>query len=207
MTDDIVSRPGAERADDAGTWFERPKPFCSAVVTAQVACEPWQVAAYYSLRRAVFAEEQGLFDVSDLDEHDVYATPLVAVGHMAGVPDEVIGTVRIYPARSGGVWWGGRLCVIPRYRSRRIVGTALICAAVSTAHAWGCETFLATIQAQNVRYFERHRFRTIRPVEVCGAAHHLMEADLSAYPPRAAVAEQPFDGEEAVALLAPRVAA
>jgi putative N-acetyltransferase (TIGR04045 family) len=188
------------------SWFEQPDPFYSTVVTAQVACEPWQVAAYYSLRRAVFAEEQGLFEVSDLDEHDRVATPLVAVGHMAGMPDEVIGTVRIYPAGSG-VWWGGRLGVLPRYRSRRIVGTALICAAVSTAHAWGCQRFLATIQLQNVRYFERHRFRTIRPVEVCGAPHHLMEADLSAYPPRAAVVGHAVDGDEAVALLAPRVAA
>jgi putative N-acetyltransferase (TIGR04045 family) len=192
--------------DGRNQWWEEASPFFSPVVTAQVASEAWQLAAYYDLRRAVFAEEQHLFEASDVDEHDANATPIVAVGHMGGMPDEVIGTVRIYPAEPG-TWWGGRLGVLPRYRSRRIVGTSLICAAVSTAHAWGCRTFLATIQLQNVRYFERHRFRTIREVEVCGAPHHLMEADLSAYPARAAVAGQAVDGDHAVSLFGPRMAA
>lgn len=190
---------------DGSLWDEFP-PFFSPVVMAQVASEGWHLADYYALRQAVFAEEQHLFESSDVDEHDARATPIVALGHMAGMPDEVIGTVRIYEAEPG-TWWGGRLCVLPRYRSRRVVGTALICAAVSTAHAWGCRRFLATIQVQNVRYFERHKFRTLRPVEVCGAPHHLMEADLAAYPPRAAVAGQAIDGDHAVALLAPRMAA
>jgi putative N-acetyltransferase (TIGR04045 family) len=191
---------------DTSMGWEKPSPFFSAVVTAQVASEPWQLAAYYDLRRAVFAEEQHLFESSDMDEHDAHATPIVALGHMGGMPDEVLGTVRIYQA-DPGTWWGGRLGVVARYRSRRIVGTALICAAVSTAHAWGCRRFFATIQVQNVRYFERHRFRTIRPIDDCGAPHHLMEADLDAYPARAAVAGQALDGDEAVSLFGPRIAA
>jgi putative N-acetyltransferase (TIGR04045 family) len=197
--------------NDVVAWGDPFLPFVSPVVTAQVASERWHVAAYYELRRAVFAEEQHLFETSDIDEHDARATPIVALSHLAGMPDEVVGTVRIYPAEhpddDEGAWWGGRLCVLPRYRSRRVVGTALICAAVSTAHAWGCRRFFATIQEQNVRYFERHRFRSLRPMEVCGAPHRLMEAELAAYPPMAAVAASPLDGETAVSLITPRMAA
>jgi putative N-acetyltransferase (TIGR04045 family) len=191
-------------------WGADVLPFYSPNVIAQVVSEPWQLTAYYQLRQAIFAEEQGLFDQSDVDEHDVHATPIVALGHVGGMLDEVIGAVRIYPrldAAEEGTWYGGRLGVSPRYRSRRVVGTALICAAVSTAHARGCTRFLATIQLRNVRYFEQHHFATLHPVEVCGQPHHLMEADLRAYPARAAVAEQPLDGERATLLVKQRSAA
>jgi putative N-acetyltransferase (TIGR04045 family) len=189
-------------------WGSEVLPFFSPNVTAQVVGEPWQLAAYYDLRRAIFAEEQGLFEESDVDEHDAYATPIVALGHVAGMPDAVIGAVRIYPRRAApggeresGTWYGGRLGVCPRYRSRRVVGTALICAAVSTAHALGSTRFLATIQLRNVRYFEKHHFATLQPVEVCGQPHHLMEADLRAYPPCAALPDQPLEGERATRLV------
>jgi putative N-acetyltransferase (TIGR04045 family) len=175
-------------------WGQAISPFCSSCVTAHVASEPWQLDAYVRLRSAIFADEQRLFDGSDADEHDATATPIVAVAHMGGMPDEVIGVVRIYPA-ARGTWYGGRLGVSPQYRSRRVVGTSLIVAAVSTAHAWGCRRFLATIQIQNVRYFEQHRFRTIDAVEVCGQPHHLMEADLDAYAPVAALPSAPVDSE------------
>ncbi len=181
----------ASMVDLLDVWCDPYAPFFSPIVTAQVASEPWQLAAYFKLRRAVFAEEQQLFEGSDVDEHDAGATHIVALEHMAGMAHEVIGAVRIYETEPC-TWYGGRLGVSPRYRSRRVVGSTLICAAVSTAHAWGCRRFLATIQVQNVRYFERHRFRTIRPVDVCGAPHHLMEADLAAYPARAAVSGTPW---------------
>jgi putative N-acetyltransferase (TIGR04045 family) len=181
-------------------WGQDILPFFSPNVSAQIVSERWQLDAYHRLRRHIFAGEQGLFAGSDRDESDARATPIVALSHIAGMPDEVIGTVRIYPTDSG-TWFGGRLGVSPPYRSRRVVGTALICAAVSTAHAWGCIRFLATIQLKNVRYFEQHHFSTIEPVEVCGQPHHLMEARLSAYPPRAAFADQPVDGRAAADLL------
>ena len=126
-------------------WGQPISPFCSPRVTAHVAAEPWQLAAYSRLRRAIFAEEQQLFEGSDVDEHDAAATPIVAIAHMGGMPEEVVGVVRIYPTERG-TWYGGRLGVSPRYRSRRVVGTSLIVAAVSTAHSWGCRRFLATIQ-------------------------------------------------------------
>jgi putative N-acetyltransferase (TIGR04045 family) len=174
-------------------------PYFSPTIRAQVADERWQLDAYYRIRRAIFAEEQHLFETTDVDEHDAYATPIVALDHIAGAPDEVVGAVRIYPV-GHGTWYGGRLGVCPRYRSRRVVGTSLIVAAVSTAHARGCREFLATIQLRNVGYFEQHRFETLRPVEVCGQPHHLMRADLAAYPARAALGACPVDGEAAAAL-------
>jgi putative N-acetyltransferase (TIGR04045 family) len=175
-----------------------PPSFVSPMVTAHVAAERWHLAAYFDLRRAIFAEEQGLFAESDVDEHDARATPIVAVGHLGGMPDEVVGVVRIYPAEPG-IWYGGRLGVRARYRARRVVGTSLICAAVSTAHARGCQRFLATIQTQNVPYFERHHFSALEPVHVCGQPHMLMEADLGAFPPREATPDDPVEGNAAMA--------
>ncbi len=174
-------------------------PFFSPTICAQIASEPWHLDAYYRIRRAIFAEEQHLFESTDVDEHDDHATPIVAIDHVAGAPADVVGAVRIYPA-GRDTWYGGRLGVSPRYRSRRVVGTALIVAAVSTAHAWGCREFLATIQLRNVRYFEQHRFESVGPIEVCGQPHHLMRADLAAYAPSAALAARPVDGDAAVAL-------
>ncbi|HSY22197.1 MAG TPA: MSMEG_0567/Sll0786 family nitrogen starvation N-acetyltransferase [Polyangiaceae bacterium] len=177
-------------------------PFISAAITAHIATDLWQLNAYYAVRRAIFAEEQGLFDRTDIDEHDAVATPIVATSHIAGMLDEVVGAVRIYESeREPRTWFGGRLGVVPAYRSRRVVGTSLICAAVSTARAWGAERFLATIQLQNVRYFEQHHFATIEPITVCGAPHCLMQADLTMYPPNAALAGTPVYGDAATRIV------
>lgn len=164
-------------------WGRALSPAVAAHVTAEVATEAWQLRAYEKLRRAVFVAEQGLFDRSDRDDHDAIATPIVAIGQIAGMPDEVVGVVRIYEAEPG-VWYGGRLCVAPEYRRRGAVGAALIAAAVSTAHAWGCRRFLATVQEANVRYFERYHFRVLSEITVCERRHALMQADLASYPPR-----------------------
>lgn len=186
---------------DVTVWGEPVAPFVTSHVTAQIASEPWQHVAYFGLRRTIFVTEQRMFEVSDVDAHDGVATPIVVLGHSGGMPDEVIGGVRIYPTE-GGTWFGGRLGVDPRYRARGVVGSALIFAAVSTAHAWGCARFLATIQEGNVRYFERHRFASVSAVDVCGHPHRLMEADLASYPPRVAHPLAPVDGSRMPALLA-----
>jgi putative N-acetyltransferase (TIGR04045 family) len=154
-------------------------------VVAQLASEPWQLAGYHALRQAIFVQEQALFAGSDEDEHDARATPIVGLSVIAGMPDDVVGIVRIYQSEPG-VWYGGRLGVCSAYRRRGAVGAALIAAAVSTAHAWGCQRFLATVQLDNARYFERYHFEAVGEVTVCGRLHALMQADLGAYPARAA---------------------
>jgi putative N-acetyltransferase (TIGR04045 family) len=161
---------------------------CSEIV-AKLASEPWQLTQYRRLRSEIFAREQGLFEESDFDEHDRYAHPIVAESQIAGMADRVVGVVRIFE-HAGGVWYGGRLGVHADYRRSGSVGTALITCAVSTAHAWGCRSFFATVQEQNVRYFERHHFRALEPLEIRGRSHCLMQADLERYP-RAKVPEKP----------------
>jgi putative N-acetyltransferase (TIGR04045 family) len=160
----------------------RARPFMSRDVLARVASEPWQRDAYFRLRRDIFEREQGLFRDSDVDEHDAYATPIVALSQLAGMPDEVVGVVRIYPC-DDGTWYGGRLGVADRYRRVGAVGGALIHTAVSTAHAWGCSRFLATVQLRNVRYFEHYAFRALRQIEIHERPHQLMQADLQCFPP------------------------
>jgi putative N-acetyltransferase (TIGR04045 family) len=158
------------------------RPYLCQDIVAEVASEPWQLTAYYRLRSEIFAREQGLFDGSDGDEHDAAAVPIVALGRVLGIANEVVGVVRIYPA-AGNTWYGGRLGVARDYRRVGAVGGALIYTAVSTAHALGCSRFLATIQPQNVRYFERYHFQVEAEVSVCGRPHTLMRADLGSYPP------------------------
>lgn len=152
-------------------------------IAACVAREAWQVEAYFRLRREIFADEQGVFTGSDRDAFDAHATPIVAQGEIAGMPDRVVGVVRIYPApERESTWFGGRLGVSRAYRRIGAVGTSLITEAVSTAHAWGCRKFLATVQAGNARYFEHHHFQRLEAIELHGLPHFLMEADLSRYP-------------------------
>jgi putative N-acetyltransferase (TIGR04045 family) len=166
-------------------WGRPVRPSLGDQIVAEVATEGWQLAGYHELRRRIFADEQGIFAGSDLDEHDEHAWPIVAQSQIAGMSDQVVGVVRIYRSEPG-TWYGGRLGVKAEFRRFGAIGTALITAAVSTAHALDCRSFLATVQPANVRYFERHHFRPLREVEVQGRAHQLMQADLGAYPARRA---------------------
>jgi putative N-acetyltransferase (TIGR04045 family) len=161
--------------------FDLVLPFVSPFISAELATEPWQLEGYRALRRRVFCEEQRLFDHDDADEHDADAVAIVALSSIAGMPDRVVGVVRIYES-SPGVWYGGRLAVDAAYRRHRLVGEGLIRKAVESAHGWECRRFFATVQLANVPYFERHHFRRIEPARVCGVAHELMEADLGQYP-------------------------
>jgi putative N-acetyltransferase (TIGR04045 family) len=147
-----------------------------------VADEPWQVAGYWALRRAIFAREQRLFMDSDRDEHDDSALPIVALSLTAGMPDAVVGVVRVYPIGQNQ-WFGGRLGVCPVYRRHGIVGETLIRTAVGTALGAGSTRFFATVQPPNVRYFQRHHFDVVGERLVCGVTHALMEARLHEFKP------------------------
>ncbi len=175
--------------DPVNPWGRALRPSLCSEIVAKLASEPWQLAQYRRLRSEIFAREQGLFEETDFDEHDAYAHPIVAESQIAGMADRVVGVVRIFE-QAGGVWYGGRLGVHQDYRRSGSVGSALITCAVSTAHAWGCGSFFATVQEQNVRYFERHHFRPLEALEIRGRAHCLMQADLERYPP-AIVPEKP----------------
>ncbi|WVM89249.1 MSMEG_0567/Sll0786 family nitrogen starvation N-acetyltransferase [Halopseudomonas pachastrellae] len=80
---------------------------------------------------ARFSEEQQLLH-QDKDEHDFQAIPIVALACQCGMPNAVVGAVRIYQSQPG-LWYGGRLCVAADYRRHSMIGTALINEAVSRA--------------------------------------------------------------------------
>ncbi|WP_309738345.1 MULTISPECIES: MSMEG_0567/Sll0786 family nitrogen starvation N-acetyltransferase [unclassified Chamaesiphon] len=139
-----------------------------------------EIAAYHALRRKIFVEEQSLFQHDDIDSLDAIAHPIIAVA-----PDAqslaVLGVVRIYESEPR-LWYGGRLGTHPDYRRGWHIGKGLIHQAVTTANAWGCDRFLATVQIQNVRFFQRLHWDSLEEIEIRGIAHHLMQADLDFYP-------------------------
>jgi putative N-acetyltransferase (TIGR04045 family) len=143
---------------------------------------PWEAAEAYKLRRAVFCIEQGIFPGDDRDEVDDHAQQLVAVSCVAGIPEQVVGTVRIHRSEPG-VWMGSRLAVHAAFRNHGKIGSTLIRLAVSSAHALGCETFLAHVQSQNVPLFRRLHWDGLSEEVLLGRAHHLMQAQLDHYPP------------------------
>ena len=148
-----------------------------------------QVRAYFSLRHQIFCREQGLFQSSDGDAIDRTAYPIVALTavqspyHPDLVPwEQVVGVVRIYEPEPG-LWYGGRLGVHPQHRRGWRLGKGLIEKAVTTATTWGCHRFLATVQLQNVRFFQRLHWQSLEEQIICDRPHHLMSADLAYYPP------------------------
>ncbi|KFX67056.1 MSMEG_0567/Sll0786 family nitrogen starvation N-acetyltransferase [Paraburkholderia fungorum] len=142
----------------------------------------WEADEAYKLRRAVFCIEQGIFVGDDRDEIDERAQQLVAVSCLAGMPEQVVGTVRIHE-EAPGVWFGSRLAVHAAFRRHGKIGATLIRLAVTSAHALGCQTFLAHVQSQNVPLFRRLHWDVLAEERMLGRPHHLMQAQLQHYPP------------------------
>ncbi len=160
-----------------------------------------QLDAYYNTRKSIFCNEQGIFEGSDYDKFDYCSVPIIAINHYLGAPDKVVGVVRIYESKKRE-WFGGRLGVIKEYRSfskytcpnlfktegisslcELSVAAGLIYRAVSLANYIGCDKFSAYVQTQNVKLFKRLQWHVIDEVDLHGIKHHLMEANLKAYPP------------------------
>lgn len=150
--------------------------------TIKWATLPWEVEQAYALRRRVFCQEQGIFEDDDLDEIDKKARILVALGNNGGWHQQVVGTVRIH-LEGPNHWVGSRLAVDPAFRTQGQLGPTLIRLAVSSAHALGCDTFMATVQQQNEPLFKRMKWQTQEYREIFGHTHAVMRADMSAYPP------------------------
>lgn len=146
------------------------------------AATAWQREQAHALRRAVFCIEQGIFLGDDRDAIDGHAQLLVAQACVGGMPDEVVGTVRIHAAEPG-LWWGSRLAVHAAFRHHGRIGATLIRLAVSSAHAQGATRFLAHVQAQNVPLFQKLHWQALGGETIHGRAHERMQADLTKYPP------------------------
>lgn len=147
------------------------------------AAQQWELDEAMALRRAVFCIEQGIFARDDRDAIDGHARLLVAMSCNAGMPEQVVGTVRIHRSDVPGEWWGSRLAVHPAFRSQGHLGATLIRLAVSRAHALGCDTFLAQVQMQNVPLFTKLGWRMLEETSVHGRPHARMQADLGWYAP------------------------
>ena len=154
----------------------------STSVRIKLASSRSEIEAIRTLRRTVFCAEQGIFEHDDTDAIDTIALPIAAVIDTPKGDGEVVGTVRIHQPEPG-LWYGSRLAVARHARRIGSVGSGLIKLAVSTAHAYGCHTFLAQVQAQNVLLFERLHWQSLEQIDIHGRPHHLMQADLAYYPP------------------------
>lgn len=170
-----------------------------------IARTPEALEGYWALRRAIFCEEQKIFRGTDRDEFDAKAIPIVCRTMLAGMEDAVVGVVRI-DEREPGLWYGSRLGVaadyrsikklspgvatrsrLPGYRGMGALGAGLIFKAVTMAHALGCREFLATVQQQNARFFQRLHWEPLEEISLFGLPHVRMRADLSHYLPAEAV--------------------
>ncbi len=147
----------------------------------ELALSDGRIADYFDLRQQIFCEEQGLFEGHDRDAVDECAYPIVAIAHQSNQPDRVVGVVRIYE-KSPRLWYGGRLGTHPDFRRGWRIGKGLIQKAVTTANTWGCDQFLATVQEQNVRFFTRLHWDSLKEIEILEKPHRLMQADLAFYP-------------------------
>ncbi len=157
--------------------------FCSGHIRVKVAKSSWEKQGYFHLRKMTFSREQKILPENETDAQDFRAIPIVALASSWSIDDEISGAVRIYELeKERGTWYGGRLCVMKRYRGHQGIGKALINEAVSRAKDLGCKKFLANVQPQNERYFHSVHWKTLGVVDVAGRPHVHMEAELEKYP-------------------------
>jgi predicted GNAT family N-acyltransferase len=159
-----------------------------------------EMEGYWRLRREVFCDEQQVFHGDDHDFIDDHAIPIICATLVAGMVDEVVGVVRI-DQRENRLWYGSRLCVSkefrrltqispgasvrnhqPVYKGFGALGAGLIYKAVSTANAIGCDLFLADVQEQNEKFFQRLHWKKLGEHDLHGRRHIHMEAELDRYP-------------------------
>lgn len=149
----------------------------TSAYTVKLAASPAEHAGAAALRRAVFCDEQRIFEGCDRDGVDAYAVAIVALDDQGAV----VGTVRIHE-EAPRLWWGSRLAVARGHRRVAQLGAGLIRLAVSTANGRGCDEFLAHVQAQNEALFQRLSWTSVAYEEHHGLPHVKMRADLAAYP-------------------------
>jgi hypothetical protein len=81
---------------------------------------------------------------------DASAQMIVALACVGGVPDDVVGTVRIHEAEPG-LWWGSRLAVHAAFRHHGRIGATLIRLAVAAPMRWAATPSWPTCRARTCR--------------------------------------------------------
>ncbi len=153
-------------------------------------------AEHHAIRQHVFVEEQGVFDATDLDEHDVDETAI----HLVGWCDAVAaGSVRLFVLdAAAGVWQGDRLAVLEPYRLRGL-GAPLVRCAVASAGALGGLRMVAHIQLPNVAFFRHLGWGLAGEIETyAGLSHQPMDIALPTPEAGAAMAQQFAEGISAL---------
>jgi putative N-acetyltransferase (TIGR04045 family) len=185
---DIVQRLGGPPA--------RPEP-APAFLIVDATHDRRRIAAYRSLRRRAFVEEQGLFTGDDADDHD--DDPRTRVLAAIGPNGALLGGVRLHPERDGaeiGWWRGSRLATEsdgagpPRGR----IGAALVRAACAVALEVGALRFDAHVQERQVSFFARLGWEPVRPLECAGEPHRLMRWPVGRFEALAAATKLPLGG-------------
>lgn len=134
-----------------------------------------ELAAYRTLRRQVFVDEQGLFSddrAGDTDAADADPRTVVLLAHSAG--GTLLGGVRVHPATAGtdlGWWIGGRLVVRRHARGASGVGPALVRAACAYVEQVGGLRFDAQVQAAHAPLFARLGWLVVGEVSLRGRPH------------------------------------
>jgi putative N-acetyltransferase (TIGR04045 family) len=165
-----VISPFSEPAETSGALSRRHD------ITCLAATRPDELTIHHEIRRRVFVEEQGFFEVTDRDDHDQDPTTIRVLGLYGPVAG---GAVRLYPLEEPGQWKGDRLAVLAPFRKRGL-GAPLVRFAVRTAAERGGDRMIAYIQPPNVRFFERLGwYRLGEPMEYVGHLHQRMAIDLS----------------------------
>ncbi|HEJ83760.1 MAG TPA: GNAT family N-acetyltransferase, partial [Desulfobacteraceae bacterium] len=146
--------------------YERPE----ADLTCHRARTSFELNQAFDIRKAVFVNEQKIFETSDRDPYDDNGILLVAKHG-----PEVVGTVRVFRNGNGNTHWiGGRLAVKKGYRSSG-AGELLVRNAVATVKKLGCTKFTAHIQEENVPFFARLGWKGIgMPEPYFGRVHQVM---------------------------------
>ncbi|TWI59104.1 MSMEG_0567/Sll0786 family nitrogen starvation N-acetyltransferase [Halalkalibacter nanhaiisediminis] len=139
----------------------------------KVATTDQEIQESFALRKLVFVEEQQLFQETDADEHDKHA---IYINAYSVKKQQLVGTVRCYEDHQNlGVWWGGRLAVQMNYRVKGI-GVYLIRSAVEEVRQRHARRFLATVQAENIRLFEKLGWEQVEELfTLNGFQHQMME--------------------------------
>lgn len=156
------------------------RPFLSSPPELATGCRPVadaaELAAHHRIRRAVFCDEQHLFDGSDRDGRDDDPATVHVLGLVDGQP---AGSVRLYPL-TGALWHGDRLAVLPEYRRSRI-GAQLVRLAVALGGERGGERMQARVQLRNVPFFVHLGWTpTVPPADHLGMPHQWMAIPLGA---------------------------
>lgn len=129
---------------------------------------PRERSACFKIREQIFVAEQKLFSDSDRDEYDDSAIHIAAFDN-----SHIIGTVRIYE-KEKNIWYGGRLAVLKKYRGK--AGKLLVKTAVQTVSKFKPVQFKALVQAENIPFFIKLKWKKIGGQIIHhGRPHQLME--------------------------------